>query len=37
MALPERIKRALFMIDWLSIPALRRRYHAGLKKSGRRY
>jgi TnpA family transposase len=32
-----RIERTLFMIDWLSSPALRRRCHAGLNKSEQRH
>jgi TnpA family transposase len=32
-----RIERTLFMIDWLSSPALRRRCNAGLNKSEQRH
>ena len=39
LALQElgRIERALFMLDWLESPELRRRCHAGLNKSEQRH
>jgi Tn3 transposase DDE domain len=39
LALPElgRIKRTLFMLDWLESPELRRRCHAGRNKSEQRH
>jgi TnpA family transposase len=37
MTVRQRVERTLFMIDWLSTPALRRRCHAGLNNSEQRH